>query len=175
MPLPWAPEEEQLCSENDTDDDRRITPIGRSRSLPGRRVARSTHAATLLTTTHNSEVIYPPDYHLGQPSAAMGLRQVLSKPIKRLKHRLGEWVRRGNEGSERERNKFGKRTGAGGDKANLRGVLQYPEVVEGGPSRGEGDLEWSTDLVDPSTSGPPNSHNEKPNGTPMGLSRLLYR
>lgn len=183
MPLSSIPPEERTSYGNKytTDDDCRDAPTGRSHGPSGQHVTYLAHAATSPTTNGKSETIHLQHHHLQhhhlQPSVAMGLRQVASKPLKKLKRWLAKWARRGDGGLEGERNQAGRRPGVAGDEANLRDrdVPRYPEVVEGGPSRGERDLDRGADHVGSSTSNPPNSHNKKPNGMLMVLSQLLYR
>jgi hypothetical protein len=96
----------------------------------------------------------------------MGIRDSVSKPFKKLKHRLARGSRKRDGGSGSESNREGRETDVEGSEASRRNSNLHPEVegaVESGPSReGNGGDGKRVGQVDPPTSTPSISHDKEP-------------
>jgi len=93
----------------------------------------------------------------------MDLRDSVSKPFKKLKHRLTKGSRKRKEGSEGDKNREGKGTNVEGSGAGQSSHL-HPEtegVATSGPSREENNGGGGNIVeVNPPTSAPPISHSD---------------
>lgn len=108
-------------------------------------------------------------YILYQHSTDMDLRDSISRPFKKLKHRLTKGNRKRKDGSKSDDNRGGGGDGAEGSEAGQSSYL-HPEtedVAESRPSQEEKDGDSKKVVqVDPPASTPSISHRDsgKPNG-----------
>ena len=93
----------------------------------------------------------------------MDLRDSLSRPFKKLKHRFVKGGRKRKEGTGREDSREGREHVTGGTEAGQSSYL-HPEtedIAESGPSREEKDGDGKKVVqVDPPTSTPSISHSD---------------
>jgi hypothetical protein len=99
----------------------------------------------------------------------MDLRKSLSKPFKKLKHRLAEGHRKRDRGSRGEDDREGRGTDARGSETSQRSSHLHPEVedvVESGPSRERECVEGEeVGQVNPPISTPSILHGGQPGST----------
>jgi hypothetical protein len=110
-------------------------------------------------------------HHLNsnQHNTDMGIRDSVSKPFKKLKHRLAEGIHKPEEGSRSDSHLERRKTDAEESEAGQSSHL-YPkseDVTKSGPSREDNDSEGEQPIqVNPPTSARPISHGDssKPDG-----------
>ena len=107
----------------------------------------------------------------------MDLRKSLSKPFKKLKHRLAEGRRKRDRGSEGEDDREGREADARASETSQRSSHLHPEVedaVESGPSRERDSVKGEeVGQVNPPISTPSILHHGEPGDTTLSVFSLL--
>jgi len=105
----------------------------------------------------------------------MDLQKSFSKPFKKLKGKLPGGRRKHDGRFGNEDSRKGGEVDVEGSKGNLHSEVGIEDVVEGGPSRDGGNLDWkaAAPVDDPPTSTPSISQSGKPNSMWTALFPFL--